>query len=202
MVLRKVDTLTEIPDDVQYVIRDTTDDEKYIIEITPAPPAADQEMDAVKEGEKEPAKDPAPVLTDVATIGKEATWADVSNPVYFDLEIEDKTYSWDGKPGTQKIGVAPDGNVVPVVHPPIAIQYSNGRTVHAYRHHFVTEAPLPVQVNGGRLVANARVSPAFDVAKVKLHRDGQFVKQYPAVILPEPVAREDLLEDQPVEELK
>ena len=59
--------------------------------------------------------------------GSPASWMDVNNPLYFDLQIDNKIYSWDGKEGTTKIALDKSGVIGRVKYLPFKV---NSKILH------------------------------------------------------------------------
>lgn len=85
--------------------------------------------------------------------GSPASWTDVNNPLYFDLQIENKIYSWDGKEGTTKIALDKSGVIGRVKYLPFKV---NSKILHTKK--VITPSFIPLVVRNGILSVDGNLS--------------------------------------------
>jgi len=94
-------------------------------------------------------------VVDVEAIGEPATWADVRSPLYFDLEIDGKLYSWDNKVGSIHIGLDRDGSLGIVSY--IRVTVNGGGRGHIKR--VIGPKFTPIVLKDGMLTVNGVSTP-------------------------------------------
>ena len=97
-------------------------------------------------------------VVDVKAIGKPATWADVRSPLYFDLEIDGKLYSWDNKVGSIHIGLDRDGSLGIVSY--IRVIINGGGRGHIKR--VISPKFTPIVLKDGVLTVNGMATPTSE----------------------------------------
>lgn len=115
---------------------------------------------------------------DIESIGEDATWYDVRNPMYFDIKIGNQVYSWVPKTGCLHIGLD-DGYLGLVSYIPVKVNDTDrGNYKRIIKPKFT-----PLRLVNGMLTVNGATSPNVQfvnaitgnmtlLGDVRLERDG------------------------------
>ena len=121
---------------------------------------------------------PVTIEVDVESVGEEASWYDVRNPMYFDLRIDEQLYSWKKREGALHIGLE-DGYLGLVNYIPVKVNDTDrGNYKRIIKPKFT-----PLRLVNGMLTVNGASSPNMQfvnaitgdmtlLGDVRLERDG------------------------------
>lgn len=121
---------------------------------------------------------PVEIEVDVESVGEEASWYDVRNPMYFDLRIDEQLYSWKKREGALHIGLE-DGYLGLVNYIPVKVN----DTVKGNYKRIIKPKFTPLRLVNGMLTVNGASSPNMQfvnaitgdmtlLGDVRLERDG------------------------------
>ena len=121
---------------------------------------------------------PVEIEVDVESVGEEASWYDVRNPMYFDLRIDEQLYSWKKREGALHIGLE-DGYLGLVNYIPVKVN----DTVKGNYKRIIKPKFTPLRLVNGMLTVNGATSPDVQfvnaitgnmtlLGDVRLERDG------------------------------
>lgn len=121
---------------------------------------------------------PVEIEVDVESVGEEASWYDVRNPMYFDLRIDEQLYSWKKREGARHIGLE-DGYLGLVNYIPVKVN----DTVKGNYKRIIKPKFTPLRLVNGMLTVNGATSPDVQfvnaitgdmtlLGDVRLERDG------------------------------
>ena len=121
---------------------------------------------------------PVEIEVDVESVGEEASWYDVRNPMYFDLLIDEQLYSWKKREGALHIGLE-DGYLGLVNYIPVKVN----DTVKGNYKRIIKPKFTPLRLVNGMLTVNGAASPNMQfvnaitdnmtlLGDVRLERDG------------------------------
>jgi hypothetical protein len=121
---------------------------------------------------------PVTIEVDVESVGEEASWYDVRNPMYFDLRIDEQLYSWKKREGALHIGLE-DGYLGLVNYIPVKVN----DTVRGNYKRIIKPKFTPLRLVNGMLTVNGATSPDVQfvnaitgdmtlLGDVRLERDG------------------------------
>lgn len=121
---------------------------------------------------------PVEIEVDVESVGEEASWYDVRNPMYFDLRIDEQLYSWKKREGALHIGLE-DGYLGLVNYIPVKVN----DTVKGNYKRIIKPKFTPLRLVNGMLTVNGASSPDMQfvnaitgnmtlLGDVRLERDG------------------------------
>ena len=121
---------------------------------------------------------PVTIEVDVESVGEEASWYDVRNPMYFDLRIDEQLYSWKKREGALHIGLE-DGYLGLVNYIPVKVN----DTVKGNYKRIIKPKFTPLRLVNGMLTVNGASSPDVQfvnaitgdmtlLGDVRLERDG------------------------------
>ena len=121
---------------------------------------------------------PVTIEVDVESVGEEASWYDVRNPMYFDLRIDEQLYSWKKREGALHIGLE-DGYLGLVNYIPVKVN----DTVRGNYKRIIKPKFTPLRLVNGMLTVNGASSPNVQfvnaitgdmtlLGDVRLERDG------------------------------
>lgn len=121
---------------------------------------------------------PVTIEVDVESVGEEASWYDVRNPMYFDLRIDEQLYSWNAREGALHIGLE-DGYLGLVNYIPVKVN----DTVKGNYKRIIKPKFTPLRLVNGMLTVNGASSPNVQfvnaitgnmtlLGDVRLERDG------------------------------
>lgn len=121
---------------------------------------------------------PVEIEVDVESVGEEASWYDVRNPMYFDLRIDEQLYSWKKREGALHIGLE-DGYLGLVNYIPVKVN----DTVKGNYKRIIKPKFTPLRLVNGMLTVNGASSPDVQfvnaitgdmtlLGDVRLERDG------------------------------
>ena len=121
---------------------------------------------------------PVTIEVDVESVGEEASWYDVRNPMYFDLRIDEQLYSWNAREGALHIGLE-DGYLGLVNYIPVKVN----DTVKGNYKRIIKPKFTPLRLVNGMLTVNGVSSPDVQfvnaitgdmtlLGDVRLERDG------------------------------
>jgi hypothetical protein len=121
---------------------------------------------------------PVTIEVDVESVGEEASWYDVRNPMYFDLRIDEQLYSWKKREGALHIGLE-DGYLGLVNYIPVKV---NDKP-HGNVKKIIKPKFTPLRLLNGLLTVNGVSSPNVQfvnaitgnmtlLGNVRLERDG------------------------------
>jgi hypothetical protein len=121
---------------------------------------------------------PVEIEVDVESVGEEASWYDVRNPMYFDLRIDEQLYSWNAREGALHIGLE-DGYLGLVNYIPVKVN----DTVKGNYKRIIKPKFTPLRLVNGMLTVNGVSSPDVQfvnaitgnmtlLGDVRLERDG------------------------------
>jgi hypothetical protein len=121
---------------------------------------------------------PVTIEVDVESVGEEASWYDVRNPMYFDLRIDEQLYSWKKREGALHIGLE-DGYLGLVNYIPVKVN----DTVKGNYKRIIKPKFTPLRLVNGMLTVNGATSPNMQfvnaitgnmslLGDVRLERDG------------------------------
>jgi len=121
---------------------------------------------------------PVEIEVDVESVGEEASWYDVRNPMYFDLRIDEQLYSWKKREGALHIGLE-DGYLGLVNYIPVKVN----DTVKGNYKRIIKPKFTPLRLVNGMLTVNGAASPNMQfvnaitdnmtlLGDVRLERDG------------------------------
>ena len=121
---------------------------------------------------------PVTIEVDVESVGEEASWYDVRNPMYFDLRIDEQLYSWKKREGALHIGLE-DGYLGLVNYIPVKVN----DTVKGNYKRIIKPKFTPLRLVNGMLTVNGAASPNMQfvnaitdnmtlLGDVRLERDG------------------------------
>ena len=121
---------------------------------------------------------PVTIEVDVESVGEEASWYDVRNPMYFDLRIDEQLYSWKKREGALHIGLE-DGYLGLVNYIPVKVN----DTVKGNYKRIIKPKFTPLRLVNGMLTVNGATSPDVQfvnaitgdmtlLGDVRLERDG------------------------------
>ena len=121
---------------------------------------------------------PVTIEVDVESVGEEASWYDVRNPMYFDLRIDEQLYSWKKREGARHIGLE-DGYLGLVNYIPVKVN----DTVKGNYKRIIKPKFTPLRLVNGMLTVNGVSSPNVQfvnaitgdmtlLGNVRLERDG------------------------------
>lgn len=97
---------------------------------------------------------PVTIEVDVESVGEEASWYDVRNPMYFDLRIDEQLYSWKKREGALHIGLE-DGYLGLVNYIPVKVN----DTVKGNYKRIIKPKFTPLRLVNGMLTVNGASSP-------------------------------------------
>jgi hypothetical protein len=97
---------------------------------------------------------PVEIEVDVESVGEEASWYDVRNPMYFDLRIDEQLYSWKKREGALHIGLE-DGYLGLVNYIPVKVN----DTVKGNYKRIIKPKFTPLRLVNGMLTVNGAASP-------------------------------------------
>lgn len=97
---------------------------------------------------------PVEIEVDVESVGEEASWYDVRNPMYFDIRIDGQLYSWKKREGALHIGLE-DGYLGLVNYIPVKIN----DTVRGNYKRIIKPKFTPLRLVNGMLTVNGVSSP-------------------------------------------
>ena len=121
---------------------------------------------------------PVEIEVDVESVGEEASWYDVRNPMYFDIRIDEQLYSWKKREGALHIGLE-DGYLGLVNYIPVKVN----DTVKGNYKRIIKPKFTPLRLVNGMLTVNGASSPDVQfvnaitgdmtlLGDVRLERDG------------------------------
>ena len=97
---------------------------------------------------------PVEIEVDVESVGEEASWYDVRNPMYFDIRIDEQLYSWKKREGALHIGLE-DGYLGLVNYIPVKVN----DTVKGNYKRIIKPKFTPLRLVNGMLTVNGASSP-------------------------------------------
>lgn len=97
---------------------------------------------------------PVEIEVDVESVGEEASWYDVRNPMYFDIRIDGQLYSWKKREGALHIGLE-DGYLGLVNYIPVKVN----DTVKGNYKRIIKPKFTPLRLVNGMLTVNGASSP-------------------------------------------
>ena len=97
---------------------------------------------------------PVTIEVDIESVGEEASWYDVRNPMYFDLRIDEQLYSWNAREGALHIGLE-DGYLGLVNYIPVKVN----DTVKGNYKRIIKPKFTPLRLVNGMLTVNGASSP-------------------------------------------
>ena len=121
---------------------------------------------------------PVEIEVDIESVGEEASWYDVRNPMYFDIRIDEQLYSWKKREGALHIGLE-DGYLGLVNYIPVKVNDTDrGNYKRIIKPKFT-----PLRLVNGMLTVNGASSPNIQfvnaitgdmtlLGDVRLIRDG------------------------------